>query len=63
MIQSQTIDLGEVQIHYAEAPGPGPALVILHGLTGALDTFGPLLAAWPARWLYSSWKPQAAALP
>ena len=32
-----------MQIHYAEAPGPGPALVILHGITGALDTFVPLI--------------------
>ncbi len=43
MIQFHTFDLDEVQIHYAEAPGPGPALLILHGMTGALDTFAPLI--------------------
>ena len=43
MIQYQTIDLDEVQIHYAEAPGPGPALLILHGMTGSLDTFAPFI--------------------
>jgi pimeloyl-ACP methyl ester carboxylesterase len=43
MIQSHVVDLDSVQIHYTEAPGPGPALVILHGITGALDTFAPLI--------------------
>ena len=43
MIQFHMFDLDEVQIHYAEAPGPGPALLILHGITGALDTFAPLI--------------------
>jgi pimeloyl-ACP methyl ester carboxylesterase len=46
-----------------EVSGQGSALVILHGITGAPDTFGPLLAAWPALWLGSAWKPQAVALP
>lgn len=41
--QFRTIDLDEVQIHYAEAPEPGPALLILHGMTGSLDTFAPLI--------------------
>lgn len=43
MFETHTINLDEVQIHYAEAPGPGPTLVILHGVTGALDTFAPLI--------------------
>ena len=43
MIQFHTVDLDEVQIHYAEAPGPGPALLILHGATGALDSFASLM--------------------
>lgn len=43
--QYHTIDLNEVQIHYAEAPGPGPALVILHGATGSHTTYLPLLPA------------------
>lgn len=43
MFQTSTIDLGEGSIHYAEAPGPGMPLVLIHGITGALDTFAPLL--------------------
>ena len=43
MYQTYTVDLGETSIHYAEAPGPGPALLILHGITGALDSFAPLI--------------------
>ncbi len=43
MLQTYTTDLTEVQIHYADAPGPGPALVILHGITSALDTFASLI--------------------
>jgi pimeloyl-ACP methyl ester carboxylesterase len=42
-IQFRTVDLDEVQIHYAEAPGPGPALVILHGITGSHGSFLPLV--------------------
>ena len=45
MIQFRTVDLDEVQIHYAEAPGPGPALVILHGITGSHGSFLPLMPA------------------
>lgn len=43
MIQSHTVDLDNVQIHYVETPGPGPALVILHGITGSSTSFAPLL--------------------
>lgn len=43
MFQTSTIDLGEGSIHYAEAPGPGTPLVLVHGITGALDTFAPLI--------------------
>ena len=38
-----TITLGGVDIHYAEALGTGGALVLLHGITGSLDTYEPLL--------------------
>jgi pimeloyl-ACP methyl ester carboxylesterase len=43
MTQSHTIDLNGVPVHYVEAPGPGPALVILHGITGSSTSFAPLL--------------------
>lgn len=35
MIKSHTVRLNGVDLHYTEAPGPGPALIILHGLTGS----------------------------
>ena len=43
-MNQQTIDLDEVQVHYAEAPGPGPALVFVHGSTGSLTAFAPFMA-------------------
>lgn len=39
MIQHHTVELNNVQLHYAEAPGPGPALLIVHGLTGSHAEF------------------------
>jgi len=39
MIQFHTVKLNDGQFHYAEAAGPGPALVILHGLTGSHAEF------------------------
>lgn len=39
MMKFCTVDLNNVQLHYAEAPGPGPALVIAHGLTGSHAEF------------------------
>lgn len=39
MFGFHTVDLNDVQLHYAEAPGPGPALVIVHGLTGSYAEF------------------------
>jgi len=39
MIQSRTVTLNGVAIHYAEAPGPSPALVIAHGLSGSHAEF------------------------
>lgn len=43
MYQTYIIDLGETPIHYAEMPGPRSPLVLLHGITGALDSFAPLI--------------------
>lgn len=39
MIQFHTITLNDVPLVYAEAAGPGPALVILHGLSGSHAEF------------------------
>lgn len=43
--QFQTVDLDRVRLHYAETPGPGPALVILHGITGSHASFLPFMPA------------------
>ncbi|MCB0112181.1 MAG: alpha/beta hydrolase [Caldilineaceae bacterium] len=43
MTQFQTIDVDKVKLHYAEAPGPGPALVFLHGITGSHTDFLPFM--------------------
>ncbi len=45
MIQGHTVELDEVQLHYVEAAGPGPALVVLHGIMSSHDSFVPLLPA------------------
>lgn len=39
MIQFHKVTLHEIPLHYAEAAGPGPALVIVHGLTGSHAEF------------------------
>lgn len=47
MARSNTIQLNGIPFYYAEVPGPGPKLVILHGLTGSHDEFlhlAPILA-------------------
>jgi pimeloyl-ACP methyl ester carboxylesterase len=45
VVQSQTANLGDIQIHYVEASGPGPALVFVHGITGSHTGFLPFLTA------------------
>ncbi len=44
MIEQHTINLDGRQFHYAEVHGTGPALVLLHGVTGSHQTFSPILA-------------------
>lgn len=44
MIQQHKVDLDEVQLHYVEAPGPGPALLFVHGSTGSHTAFVPFLS-------------------
>jgi pimeloyl-ACP methyl ester carboxylesterase len=39
MIQHHTVNLNDVQLYYAEALGPGPALAIIHGLSGSHAEF------------------------
>jgi pimeloyl-ACP methyl ester carboxylesterase len=39
MTEFHTVDLNNIQLHYAEAPGPGLPLVILHGLSGSHAEF------------------------
>ena len=43
MIQHHTIDLNDVQLQYAEAPGPGSALLFVHGSTGSHTSFLPFM--------------------
>ncbi|HMQ29739.1 MAG TPA: alpha/beta hydrolase [Chloroflexaceae bacterium] len=43
MIAYRTTEPDGVTIHYAEAPGPGPALVLLHGSTGSHTAFVPFM--------------------
>lgn len=43
MLRFQMVNVNGVELHYVEAPGPGPALVILHGLTGSHTEFLHLL--------------------
>ncbi|MBN2550784.1 MAG: alpha/beta hydrolase [Anaerolineales bacterium] len=45
MIQTKTIPLNGVNIHYVEAGQAGPALVILHGITGSHTSFLHLIPA------------------
>lgn len=43
MIELHTVKLNHVPLHYIEVPGPGPALVIVHGITGSYSEFLHLL--------------------
>ncbi|HKG17965.1 MAG TPA: alpha/beta hydrolase, partial [Solirubrobacteraceae bacterium] len=42
-LREHTFDAGAVQINYAEGDGPGPPLVLLHGLAARWQVFGPLI--------------------
>jgi pimeloyl-ACP methyl ester carboxylesterase len=37
------IELNSLKLHYAEIPGAGPPLVLLHGVTSSLEVYLPLL--------------------
>ena len=42
-LREHTFDAGAIQINYAEGAGPGPPLVLLHGLAARWQVFGPLI--------------------
>lgn len=42
-IEYHTVELNGVKLHYAEAQGPGPALVLLHGVTDSCLSYLPLM--------------------
>lgn len=43
MLEHHTVQLDDIMLHYAQAPGGGTPLVLLHGLTGSLETYLPLV--------------------
>jgi pimeloyl-ACP methyl ester carboxylesterase len=43
MIQHHTVNVGDLDLHYAEAAGPGKPLLLLHGITGSAETYEPLM--------------------
>lgn len=43
MIPHKMIELNGIHFHYAEAPGPGPILVLLLGFNDSLESYLPLL--------------------
>ena len=45
MIQHHNVDGNGVQLHYAEAPGPGAGLLFVHGTTGSHISFLPFMPA------------------
>jgi len=45
MIEHKTSETGGLRLHYAEATGAGPALLLLHGATGSHTTFLPFMPA------------------
>lgn len=45
MTHSKFVDLNGVQLHYAEFGATGPALVIVHGITGSYTSFMHLIPA------------------
>jgi pimeloyl-ACP methyl ester carboxylesterase len=43
MITHHRTNVGRVQLHYAEAPGSGPPLLLLHGIFGSSETYAALM--------------------
>jgi pimeloyl-ACP methyl ester carboxylesterase len=43
MAESKQLDLGDVRLHYVEAPGPGTPLLLLHAFSDSLESYLPLI--------------------
>lgn len=50
MLVERTFNAGPVSINYAEAPGPGPLLVFLHGVTSRWQGWLNVLPVFSQRW-------------
>jgi pimeloyl-ACP methyl ester carboxylesterase len=44
MLNPRAVKLDQTSLHYAEQPGEGPPLVLLHGITGSYRTYAPLVS-------------------
>ncbi len=43
MIAHHTVNIGDIEMHYAEAAGSGPPLLLQHGITGSSESYEPLM--------------------
>ena len=50
MLKEKTFNIGSVDINYAEGPGSGPPLLLLHGLPGRWQECMPVLPALTLQW-------------
>ena len=50
MVKHETVVLKEVQLHYAETTGAGPALILLHGITDSHVSYLPVMSELAAVW-------------
>ncbi|MGE3912643.1 MAG: alpha/beta fold hydrolase [Chloroflexota bacterium] len=50
MLVERTFEGGAVPIHYAEEPGSGPPLLLLHGVTSRWQNFLNVLPVFTTRW-------------
>ena len=50
MLIERTFETGTVSINYAEEPGSGPLLLMLHGVTSRWETFLNVMPVFTQRW-------------
>ena len=50
MLVERTFDSGTVSINYAEGPGAGPSLLLLHGVTSRWQSFLNVMPVFTQRW-------------